>query len=481
MRSSWNPKPGDQLVRQPRQAELGPVTVEVEQRETKSRASTTPMLLIYSFAALVLIATLLLSLPFTHHGENGLDHLFVALFTATSAVTVTGLVVQDTATYWTTGGQLILAGIIFVGGLGFMTLATFAIVLIGQQVTLSQRLLIQESFGGELMGTGHGGLVRLAVGIVTFAVVSQAVAFAILAIKFWGIYPPGQALLQALFQAVSAFNNAGFIIFPHEEGMAAFQSDGVVIGVTAFMIFLGAISYGVLFDIVRHRKARLFGLTTKLVLAMTAVLILLGVAVFMVFEYRNPETLGHLPVSQKVTTSLFESVSGRTAGFSTLDYSETEQETNFMMTGLMFIGGASASVAGGLKVNTLAVVLVAVFSTIRGISATSAFDREIPARQVRSALVIGAIATAIVFVVVVSLSITDGAFDFLDLFFEGVSAFGTVGLSTGVTPLLSQWGQLILIIAMFVGRVGPFTIGIAMAQQSDVDRYRFVEERVTIG
>ena len=222
-------------------------------------------------------------------------------------------------------------------------------------------------------------------------------------------------------------------------------------------------------------------MTTKLVLAMTAVLILLGIAVFMVFEYRNPETLGHLPVSQKVTTSLFESVSGRTAGFSTLDYSETEQETNFMMTGLMFIGGASASVAGGLKVNTLAVVLVAVFSTIRGISATSAFDREIPARQVRSALVIGAIATAIVFVVVVSLSITDGAFDFLDLFFEGVSAFGTVGLSTGVTPVLSQWGQLILILAMFVGRVGPFTIGIAMAQQSDVDRYRFVEERVTIG
>ncbi|MXX53210.1 MAG: hypothetical protein F4Z35_04530, partial [Dehalococcoidia bacterium] len=142
------------MVRQPRQAELGPVTVAVEQRETKSRASATPLLLIYSFAALVLVATLLLALPFTHHGENGLDHLFVALFTATSAVTVTGLVIQDTATYWTTGGQLILAGIIFVGGLGFMTLATFAIVLIGQQVTLSQRLLIQESFGGELMGMG---------------------------------------------------------------------------------------------------------------------------------------------------------------------------------------------------------------------------------------------------------------------------------------------------------------------------------------
>ena len=481
MRIPWNPKPGDQMVRQPRQVELGPVTVAVEQRETKSRAFTTPLIMIYSFAALVIVSTLLLALPFTHYGDNGLDHLFVALFTATSAVTVTGLVIRDTAAYWTTGGQLILVGIIFVGGLGFMTLATFAIVLIGQQVTLSQRLLIQESFGGELMGMGHSGLVRLAVSIVAFAVISQVIACAVLAVRFWGLYPPEQALMQALFQAVSAFNNAGFIIFPHEEGLAAFQTDGTVIGVTAFMIFIGAISYGVLFDMIRHRRFRLFGLTTKLVLTLTAVAILLGIAIFMVFEYRNPETLGHLPFSQKITTSAFESISGRTAGFSTLDYSETEQETNFLMTGLMFIGGASASVAGGLKVNTLAVVLVAVFSTIRGRNTTSAFGREIPARQVRSALVIGAIATAIVFVVVVSLSITDEGFDFLDLIFEGVSAFGTVGLSAGITSELSRWGQLILIVAMFVGRVGPFTIGIAMAQQSYIDRYRFVEERVTIG
>ncbi len=468
------------MVRQPRQVELGPVTITVEQRETRHRAFATPLILIYAFAALIMVATLLLALPFTHYGENGLDHLFVALFTATSAVTVTGLVVQDTATYWTTGGQLILAGIIFVGGLGFMTLATVAIVLIGQQVTLSQRLMIQESFGGDLMSTGHSGLVRLAVSIVAFAILSQVLAFVILVARFWSLYPPGQALMQALFQAVSAFNNAGFIILPH-GGLEEFQMDGLVIGVTAFMIFLGAISYSVLYDMVRNRRFRLFNLTTKLVLTLTAVAILLGMAIFLVFEYRNPDTLGSMPISQKITVSLFESISGRTAGFSTLDYSETEQETNFMMTALMFIGGASASVAGGLKVNTLAVILVAVLSTIRGRDTTSAFGREIPARQVRSALVIGAIATAIVFVVVVILNISDGALDFLDIFFEGVSAFGTVGLSAGITSVLSQWGQFVLIVAMFMGRVGPFTIGIAMAQQTEVDRYRFVEERVTIG
>ena len=481
MRAPWDPKPGDQIIRQPRQDDLSPVAIVVEEREITPRALATPLILIYAFAILIMVSTMLLALPVTHKGENGAEHLFVALFTATSAITVTGLVVQDTAAYWTTSGHLILAGIIFVGGLGFMTLATFAIVLIGQQVTLSQRILIQESFGGELMGAGHGGLVRLVVGIVAFAVVSQIFAFVILAIRFWSMYPPDQALMQALFQAVSAFNNAGFIILPHEDGLAAFQVDDVVIGVTAFMIFLGSISYSVLFDVAIHRRFRLFGLTTKLVLTMTATVIILGAIVFMIFEYSNPETLGDLPLNRKITVSMFESISGRTAGFSTLDYSETEQETNFMMTGLMFIGGASASVAGGLKVNTLAVVLIAVFSTIRGKSVTSVFSREIPARQVRSALVIGAIATAIVFMVVVSLCVTDGSMDFLHLFFEGVSAFGTVGLSAGITSSLSQWGQLILILAMFIGRVGPFTVGIAMAQKNEVDRYRFVEERVTIG
>ena len=478
---SWDPKPGDEMVRQPRQEDLKPLQIVVKERETSSRAMATPLLLIYVFAALTLVGSFLLALPFTHRGTGGLDHLLVALFTATSAVTVTGLVVQETATYWTLSGQLILAGMIFVGGLGFMTLATFAVVLIGHQVSLSQRILIQESFGGELFGIGHGGLVRLVVGIVGFAVVSQLVAFVVLAVRFWSEFPPGEALMQALFQAVSAFNNAGFIILPHQEGLGAFQQDWIVIGVTILMIFLGSISYGVLFDLARYRRFRLFGLTTKLVLVMTAVMILLGAAIFMTLEYRNPETLGEFSVGRKVAVALFESVSGRTAGFTTLDYSATERPTNLLIAGLMFIGGASASVAGGLKVNTLAVVLIAAFSTLRGKSAVSAFRREIPERQVRSAMVIGAIASAIVFALLVAVSVTDRQMDFLDLLFEVVSAFGTVGLSSGITASLSFAGQVVLILAMFVGRVGPFTVGIALAQKLDPDSYRYVEERVTIG
>ena len=481
MRPQWNQKLGDRMVRHPRQSELEPVVLVADPRKTRSRARALPLLLLYAFIALIALATLLLSLPFTHRGDS-IGHLSAALFTATSAVTVTGLTVRDTATYWTPAGQVLIAGIIFVGGLGFMTLATFILVITRQQVTLSQRLLIRESLGGDLMSDGNGGIVRLTIGIVMFAAGTQLVGFIFFFARFRDMYPTADALRVAMFQSVSAFNNAGFIVFPNEDGLRAFQSDWVVMGLTGGMIFLGALSYGALLDVARYRRFRLFGLTTKLVLTLTALLTLMGMGIFLAFEYDNPETLGALPVGQKIAVALFESISGRTAGFSTLDYAVTQQETNFMMTGLMFVGGASVSVAGGIKINTLAVVLVAVLSTMRGRRRTSAFKRDIPDYLVRNALVIGAVGTAMAFAVIVALSVSDGSnLDFLHIFFEGVSAFGTVGLSAGITSTLSQWGQFILMVAMLIGRVGPFTIGVAMTQQTGPDRYQFAEERVTIG
>ncbi len=480
MRSDWTPKPGDRVVRLPRHTEIGPVTFTMPAIKPPHRAMSSSLIVIYAFVGLIGLGTLILLLPFTNHGD-GFTPFMDALFTTTSAVTVTGLTVQNTASYWTTGGQIVLAAMIFIGGLGFMSLATFALVIAGQRVTLSQRILIRESMGGDLLGMEHGSIVRLTMGIVLFAAGAQLLAFVVLAIRFWALYPPDEALLNAMFHAVSAFNNAGFIFFDGKDGLAIFQQDWTIIGMTGLMIFLGSISYGVMFDIVWHRRFRLFGLTTKLVLLFTLLTILLGIGTFLVFEYRNPQTLGDLPVNQKLTTAAFEAVSAKTAGFSTLDYSETAQETNFMITGLMFVGGASASVAGGIKVNTLAVILIAVFATLRGRSNATAFRREIPAEQVRWALVLGTISAGIVFTIVVALNISDGTLDFLALFFESVSAFGTVGLSTGITSLLSPAGQMILIVAMFIGRIGPFSIGIAMAERSSVDSYRFASERVTIG
>ena len=455
---------------------MGPVRLTVTARKVPSRAFASPAILIYAFAGLITLGTVLLLLPFTHHG-GGFTPFMDAFFTATSAVTVTGLVVQDTPVYWTRIGQVFILALMFVGGLGFMTIATFLLVLTGHRVTLAQRIVVRESLGVNQLG----GLVRLTVGIVLVAVGIQLIGFLALFIRFSFLYPAPEAVWQAAFHTVSGFNNAGFIALKEAGGLLSFRGDEAVLGIIAVLILLGAIGYWVMVDVVRFRRFSLFTLNTKLVLTLTAVLLLVGTAAFLAMEYQNEDTLGPLGTQEKVVVSVFESVSGRTAGFTAMDFGATGQETNFFFTSLMFIGGASASVAGGIKINTFAVVLLAVLATIRGRTHVSAFGREIPQGQVQRAMVIGAVATAFVFLVALTLMISEQGFDFRDLFFEGMSAFGTVGLSTGLTPDISSLGHLILIVTMFVGRLGPLTLGLAMAQRAQRDIYRYAEERVTIG
>jgi trk system potassium uptake protein TrkH len=467
------------VVRHPRVEEIGPVRVTVSARKVQSRLFGSPLVLLYIFAALVAVGTALLIPPFAHHG-SGTTPFMDALFTSTSAVTVTGLVVQDTATYWTLYGKAVVLGLMFVGGLGIMTLAAFLLVLLGQRVSLFQRLLMKESLG-ILPVNELGGLVRLAIRIVIVAVAIQFVGFIALTVRFLAVMDPVDAVGQGLFLAVSGFNNAGFTALPESASLSAYQTDVTVIVVMGLLILLGGISLWVMADVVTLRRFSLFSLNTKLVLVTTAFLVLLGSVVFFSFEYGNQPTLQALSVPHKLLVSVFESISGRTAGFSTVDYGETEQHTNFIFISLMFIGGASASVAGGIKVNTFAVVLVAVLSTLRGRTHATAFGREIPVVIVQRAMVIGAVAIAVVFFFAFLLTAVETGFDFIDLLFESVSAFGTVGLSTGLTGDLSRWGQLILVVAMFVGRVGPLGLGLAMAQYSESDNYRYAQERVTIG
>ena len=464
------------MIRHPREEEIGPVRLTISTRKVSSRALATPLILVYAFVGLISLGTLLLLLPVTQR-EGGFTPFTVAFFTATSAVTVTGLVVQDTATYWTRIGQTFILALMFVGGLGFMTIATFLLVLMGQRVTLSQRLLVRESLGANQLG----GLIRLTVGIVLVAALFQLIGFVALAVRFSFLYSPAEAVWQAVFHAVSAFNNAGFIVLKETGGLADFQDDGAVLGIIAILVLLGAISYWVMVDVVKARSFSHFTFNTKLVLIFTALLLVIGAAGFLASEYNSPSTIGSLPVSNKLMVSVFESISGRTAGFTTVDFGSTEQQTNFFFTSLMFVGGASASVAGGIKVNTLAVVVIATLATLRGRSHVSAFGREIPQSQARRAMVIGAVATAFVFLVTLVLTSVEVGFDFQDLFFESVSAFGTVGLSSGITPDLSSWGRVILIFTMFIGRIGPLTLGLAMAQGTEVDMYRYAQERVTIG
>ncbi len=482
MRESWKPKPGDRIVRHPREDQIRPRLDTVTGRRVQSRALASPLILVYSFIVLISVGTLILLLPFTHHG-GGFTPFVDALFTATSAATVTGLITVDTATYWTRIGQVFILALIFVGGLSFMTMATFLLILIGQRLTLTQRILVKNSLQIDQLG----GLVSLTIKIVLVATGIQLVGFVALLVRFSLLpdYSIAEAVWQAAFHAVSGFNSAGFTVVSESASLSAFKVDKAVLGIMGVLIFLGALSYWIMVDVVRSRRFSLLTLNSKLVLILVLVLTLSGAAVFFFSEYENTSTLGPVSFPDKVVISVFESISGRTAGFSTVNYGETAQHTNLFFTSLMFIGGASASVAGGIKINTVAVVLVVVLSTIRGKSHASAFGREIPLPQIHRAMSIGVVVLGFVFLVGLMLTFAESAsreqFAFIDLLFESVSAAGTAGLSTGLTSDLSRWGHIILIASMFLGRIGPLTLALAMFQNANGDLYRYPQERITIG
>jgi len=450
------------------------------QNKIKSKAFGSPAILFYLFTILILIGTGLLCLP-QSNTAGGITPFMDALFTATSAITVTGLTVEVTATYWSGFGKIIILLLMFIGGLGIMTTGAFLLVLIGRRVSIFQRQLIKESIS-ILPVNEVGGVVQLVIRIVAISISVQIIGFIVYLIKLLTEMDLKNAIPHALFLSVSAFNNAGFTAFVNSDSVNIYQQDITIIITTTILILIGAVSVWVVADVLAFRnKISLYSLNTKLVLSGTFILTILGALVFFAFEYNNAATIQDLSLPNKIMISIFESVSGRTAGFTTVEYGNTEQPTNFLMTGLMFIGGASGSVAGGIKINTFAVICVAIISTLQGRTRASIFGREISSIIVKRAMVIGAIGTAIVFMFSFILTAVEPQFDFIDLLFEIVSAFGTVGLSTGLTSDLSRWGHLILIIAMFIGRVGPLALGLAMTQRSQKENYRYTQERVTIG
>ena len=481
VREDWRPKPADRIVRHPRESEMGPVQVTVTPRRAPARTNTSPLIIMCTFAGLIAAGTLLLLLPFMHHGQ-GFTPFMDALFTATSAATVTGLLVQDTATYWTRTGQVVIVALMFVGGLGFMTAATFMLVLFRQRMSISQRVLARDSLGL----TQLGGLVRLTAKIVVFAMAVQIAGFVALFIRFSFLFSPAEAVWQAVFHSVSGFNNAGFVALPDTLSLTGYSTDKWLISTIGSLILIGSLSYWVLEDVFRTRRIRLWSLNTKLVLATTVALLAIGMGVFFASEYHSTSTLQAESVGDKAFLSTFQSVS-RTAGFDVVNFASTKQHTDFLYTGLMFIGGASTSVAGGIKVNTFAVILVAIISGVRGQPNATAFGRVIPQAQVQRAMTIGAVAIGFVFIIASSLTFLEsqllqpGMFSFIDLLFESFSAFGTVGFSTGVTPQLSDAGQALIAASMFIGRIGPLTIALAMLARGTREMFRYAEERVTIG
>jgi len=473
MQRRQNPKPGDRVFRPSRTRpwQVPPLVISLGRA-----GGSSPIALIYGFAAIIALGTILLILPISSK-TGQLTSPVNALFTATSAVCVTGLVVVDTGTYWSPFGQVILLILFQVGGFGFMTSATILFLAMGRRVGLRERLLIGESVGIAR----PGGMVRIVRRAAMFTLLVEGVGFVILFVRFLaGGMSAGIALWRAMFHAVSAFNNCGMDIMGDFRSLLDYQGDSTVLLTMAVLIVLGGIGYAVVDDVVKSRNFGRLSADSKIVLVTTLSLLTLGTIFILLAEFSNPATLGLLSSPQKLLVSFFQSVTPRTAGFTAIDISKMIGPSLFFIMFLMFVGGASGSTAGGVKVNTLGVLTSVALSSIKGNEQPGAFGREFIPKNVYRALALVMFYLGLVAAVVLALSITE-KFGFVNLLFETFSALGTVGLSTGITPELSIAGRLIITAAMFAGRLGPLTfVSVLTARQQPI-RYRYPKDIVRIG
>lgn len=466
-------KPADRVYRPPR---TKPWQVVLPTETSRPRvASITPRIVTYGFIGIIAVGAILLTLPAaTQTGQAA--HPVNAIFTATSATCVTGLAVVDTGDYWSFFGQAVILALMQIGGFGFMTSASFILLATGRRIGLRNRLLVGESMGLERLG----GLIRLVRDIAIFTVIAEGCGFAIFYARFAATEAASTAAWKAAFHSISAFNNAGLDLFGGFRSLTGYVSDPAVVLTTAALIFLGGISFLVLEDIVRNRRFRKLSIDSKLVLIVTGVLLLLGTAGILAADFSNPATLGPLPPAQKVMASFFQSVTARTAGFSVVNVGQMATASLILTIFLMFVGGASGSTSGGIKVNTFGVLVATIVSSIRGKEHTSAFGRELANRETNQAVAVTFLALGLIGVVALVLAHTE-SFSFMQIFFEIVSAFGTVGLSTGITPALSFAGRIIITLVMFIGRVGPLVIATTLVGRQRPELYRSPQAHVRIG
>lgn len=432
-------------------------------------------LLVLAFAGAIAVGTLLLLLPAARQDPHGLP-LLTALFTATSAVCVTGLTTVDTVAYWTPVGKVIILGLIQIGGFGIMTLASLLALVITKRLGLRTRL----TAAAETKSLGPGEVRRVLVGVFRITVVMEVTVALVLSARFllaYG-YSPQQAIWHGGFHSISAFNNAGFALY--SDSMMGFVTDAWICVPIAVAVIVGGLGFPVLSELLRRVPMRRWSLHTRLTLLMTGILLAGGWLFLTANEWGNPRTIGELDPAGKLLAGFFQAVQPRTAGFNSWDWGVASDTSVLGTTMLMFIGGGSASTAGGLKVTTFILLFFAILAEARGEPDVTIFDRRISPRTLRQATSIAIIGIASVLAAtMVMLQTSD--LTLRSALFEATSAFGTVGLSTGVTPNHSTWGQIVLIGLMFLGRLGPVTLVSALTMREHVRRYTLPEGRPLIG
>ncbi|MCI7096685.1 MAG: potassium uptake protein, TrkH family [Clostridiales bacterium] len=445
----------------------------------RSKALNPTKIIAITFAVIILLGTAALMLPIASRSGTSCG-LRPALFTATSATCVTGLVLYDTWTQWTGFGQAVILALIEIGGLGFMSAASFLIFLLRRKVGLKQRMIMAQA----MSLTDLRGVVRLQKLVLFGSLGIQTAGALLLFVRFLPEYGPWTALKWGVFHSVSAFCNAGFDILGSVQpgiGMMKFQSDPVVLLTLSALIVVGGLGFLVWQELATERSFRKFSVYTKLVLITTGFLLLGGTVLFCILEWNNPNTLGAMSPGDRILNAFFQSVTVRTAGFASIDQAALTDGGKAVATVLMLIGGSSGSTAGGVKTVTMVVLLLFIAARARGKETVCVFKRTIPSSQVMDAMTIITILVGLAMFGSIFICATS-PFTFVDALFESVSALATVGLTAGGTPLLSVPAQILIIIYMYFGRVGVLTIalGFLMGDKAQ-ERFQYAQTKLLIG
>ncbi|MCI1894222.1 MAG: potassium transporter KtrB [Lactobacillus sp.] len=439
----------------------------------KSRHLSAPQAILLSFAAMIAIGTSLLALPFASQSGQSVS-LLDAFFTATSASCVTGLVVVNTMQHWTWFGQLVIITLIQLGGIGFITVVTGALIVFRQRIGLRQRLTIQTMFNQSSLG----GMTRLVWQVLRYTAVIEGAGAVLLTVGFLTAnrgYGFLESVWYGVFHAISAFCNAGFDLVG-SNSLAEFQGHWLINFTIMVLITLGGLGFTVLHEL-RHFKTkkhwRGLSIHTRLVCGTSAVLVVAGTLLFALLEWQG--ALGHLATPQKWLAAAFESVTLRTAGFATIDQSQLTPLSQLLATGFMFIGGSPAGTAGGVKTITLALLVAAVSSGLHGHTGIVIAGRRLPLALVQKALAVFFAMFAVVVMAVLILHFSEAGNSFaptlMETIFEATSATGTVGLTTGLTPYLSPIGKVTIALCMFIGRLSPLTLVVALSLRQNADSH----------
>ncbi len=434
-----------------------------------------PITFLLSFATTILAGAFLLMLPSATVSQR-ITPFIDALFTATSATCVTGLVVFDTGTYYSLFGQLVILALIQVGGLGIMTISTAFAVLLGQQLTLKVENVMQNVMGESM----KFDMLTLVKNVILVTIIIEAIGAFILYFTFSQTLEPIKAFYYSVFHSVSAFCNAGFGLFSDNFISYAFNVN-VNLAIT-FLIIMGGLGFSVIIDVYNHavKKNTRYSLTlhTKVVLSMTAFLLAFGTIAFLLSEYNH--TMKGFAIHHRLLCSWFQSVTCRTAGFNSIDESQISHATSLVSIILMFIGASPGSTGGGVKTSTFALLVLSIFALVKGQSELTIFKRKISSSSVRESTSLIMLAMIFIFVIVYIMLMVD-PFTLEQTIFEAVSAFGTVGLSMGITPNLSSVSKFLIVLLMYIGRVGPLTVLFAISQRKRVIHYSLAEEKIAIG